>query len=126
VATSLTNFFGGPFFGGEFFFGGGPAPAVVVTRAGAPVWWLREQWRRQDQEKLEELQEECAELEEIIEEPIIYAPRKDPLAAFKEARLQQALESIRIVQDRIKELQRKKQEVEDYNDFLSLMRVIDG
>jgi len=105
---------------------GGPGPAqAAVSRLGAPVWWLREQWRMEDEEELEELREECVELQEIVAEPIVYAPQKDPLAERKELRLQEALSRIPQVVERIEQLERLKQEVIEYEEFVVMMNILE-
>ena len=101
-----------------------PAPATP-SRLGAPVWWLREQWRAEDEEELEELREECVELQEIVAEPIIYAPKIDPQAERKELRLQEALSRIPQVVERIEQLERLKQEVIEYEEFVVMMNILE-
>jgi len=100
--------------------GKSPAPpSVVVQRLGAPVWWRRP-WCDEDEEELKQLVVE----EKVIEKRIALrfpdmAPRYDR-GPQQEARLRKIVEKLEEIQQRIKELKRKKEEDELIQDFLVL------
>ena len=101
--------------------GAAPAPPAVVTTTnfGAPVWWRRP-WCDEDEEELE-----CLVVEEKVLEKRIalrfpdMSPRYDR-GPKQEARLRKIIEKLEEIQQRIKELKRKKEEDELIQDFLVL------
>lgn len=104
--------------------GGSPPPPLgPAPRGGAPLWW-RTPWTEEDEDELQDAQDECAELLDIVETPIVYTPTPPAHAKEQARRLANALERIRIVQDRIQVLQRQKEDAQDYEDFIALIRAL--